>query len=100
MNKQLLTRAALALTLSALPALVFGQAAQGGGGIQRERTVPVIASGKWTGKRLADGQPDVQGQWSNTIANHNNWTDPQGGVPGDPNPRARPTTARSERAPS
>ena len=73
---------------------------QQGGGIQRERTVPVIASGAWTGKRLADGQPDVQGQWSNTIANHNNWTDPQGGVPGDPNPRARPTTARSERAPS
>jgi len=72
----------------------------GGGGIQRETSFPAIASGKWTGKRLRDGQPDIQGQWSNTIANHNNWTDPQGGVPGDPNPRAIPKTARSERAPS
>ena len=71
-----------------------------GAGIQRERTVPVIESGKWTGKRLRDGQPDVEGQWSNTIANHNNWTDPQGGVPGDPNPRAIPKTPRAERAPS
>jgi len=71
-----------------------------GGGIQRERSFPTIASGKWTGKRLRDGQPDIQGQWSNTIANHNNWTDPQGGVPGDPNPRAIPKTARAERAPS
>ena len=75
-----------------------GQAA--GGGIQRERTIPVIESGKWTGKRLSDGQPDVQGHWSNPIANHNNWTDPQGGVPGDPNPRALPKNARGERAPS
>jgi hypothetical protein len=74
--------------------------AGGGGGIQRETSFPAIASGKWTGKRLRDGQPDIQGQWSNTIANHNNWTDPQGGVPGDPNPRAIPKTARSERAPS
>jgi hypothetical protein len=31
--------------------------------------------------RLADGQPDVQGHWSNTIGNHNNFTDPQGGGP-------------------
>jgi hypothetical protein len=33
------------------------------------------------GARLADGQPDVQGHWSNTIGNHNNFTDPQGGGP-------------------
>jgi hypothetical protein len=39
--------------------------------------------GKWTGTRLPDGQPDVQGHWSNTVGNHNNWTDPQGGIPGD-----------------
>jgi hypothetical protein len=75
-----------------------GQAA--GGSIQRETTITTIASGKWSGKRLPDGQPDVQGHWSNPIANHNNWTDPQGGVPGDPNPRALPKNARSERAPS
>ena len=72
----------------------------GGGGIQIEKNVPVIQSGKWTGARLADGQPDVQGFWSNTIANHNNWTDPQGGVPGDPNRNARPKSGRDERAPS
>ncbi len=59
-----------------------------------------IAAGKWTGKRLADGQPDVQGHWSNTIANHNNWTDPQGGVPGDPGRNGPPKTPRNERAPS
>jgi hypothetical protein len=72
----------------------------GGGGPPREKTVPKIESGKWTGHRLRDGQPDVEGHWSNTIANHNNWTDPQGGVPGDPSPRGRPTAARHERAPS
>jgi hypothetical protein len=94
-------RAALLTATLALPFVVDAQtAAPQGSGIQRERTVTTIASGAWSGKRLSDGQPDVQGQWSNTIANHNNWTDPQGGVPGDPNPRARPTTARSERAPS
>jgi hypothetical protein len=71
-----------------------------GGGIQRETTITPIESGKWTGKRLADGQPDVQGHWSNTIANHNNWTDPQGGVPGDPGRNGPPKTPRSGRAPS
>jgi hypothetical protein len=92
-------RTLLITTSFVLPVAALAQTQQGGG-IQRERTVPVIASGEWKGKRLSDGQPDVQGQWSNTIANHNNWTDPQGGIPGDPNPRARPTTARNERAPS
>jgi hypothetical protein len=72
----------------------------GGGGLQREKTVPVIQSGKWTGPRLRDGQPDVQGFWSNTIANHNNLTDPQGGVPGDPSRRNLPTGPREDRAPS
>lgn len=66
--------------------------------IRWESTVPVIASGKWTGKRLADGQPDVEGHWSNTIANHNNWTDPQGGSPGEA--RREPLGPRSSRAPS
>jgi hypothetical protein len=63
--------------------------------IRWEKTVPVIASGKWTGHRLADGQPDVAGHWSNTIANHNNLTDPQAGEPG-----RTPKTKREERAPS
>lgn len=71
-----------------------------GGGIGYEKQFPAIASGKWTGPRLPDGQPDVQGHWSNTIANHNNFTDPQGGIINDPNPRARPKSERSERAPS
>lgn len=85
------------------PALAQQQPAAnppGGGGPPREKNVPKIESGKWTGKRLRDGQPDVEGHWSNTIANHNNWTDPQGGVPGDPSPRGVPKTPRAERAPS
>jgi hypothetical protein len=96
----------LALVSLVVPSWVLAQQAPattpvvGGGGTQRETVVRPIASGKWTGKRLADGQPDVEGHWSNTIANHNNWTDPQGGVPGDPSPRGRPKNQRSERAPS
>ena len=74
--------------------------APAGAGIQIEKAVPKIESGKWTGRRLEDGQPDVEGHWSNTIANHNNWTDPQGGVPGDPATRNRPQKPRNERAPS
>lgn len=75
-------------------------AAPAAGGISNEKSFPQIASGKWTGPRLPDGQPDVQGFWSNTIANHNNFTDPQGGIPNDPNARNRPMTPREERAPS
>lgn len=78
----------------------YAQQPPPGAGIQREKTVTPIAAGKWTGKRLSDGQPDVQGHWSNTIANHNNWTDPQGGVPGDPGRNGPPKTPRNERAPS
>lgn len=69
-------------------------------GIRWEHTVRQIAAGKWTGHRLSDGQPDVQGDWSNTIANHNNWTDPQGGIPGDPTTRNHKLGAREARAPS
>jgi hypothetical protein len=89
-----------ALSVALLLGPAIGLAQQAGGGIQKETKFPAIAFGKWTGPRLTDGQPDVQGHWSNTIANHANWTDPQGGVPGDPNPRARPVGPRSERAPS
>jgi len=80
------------------------QQARPAGGIGYEKTVPVIKEGKWTGKRLPDGQPDVSGDWSNTIANHNNTTDPQGGIPGDPQAarsgNRRPLGPREERAPS
>lgn len=90
--------AATTLALGALAQTPPGQAP--GNSIQRETSFPAIASGKWTGKRLADGQPDVQGHWSNTIANHNNWTDPQGGVPTDPNELAVAKGPREKRAPS
>jgi len=63
-----------------------------------ETTYPVIESGEWNGPRTRDGQPDISGHWSNTIANHNNFTDPQGGIPYDPD--AKPLGPRSERAPS
>jgi len=35
------------------------------------------------GITVPDGQPDVAGHWSNTIGNHNNLTNPQGGGRGD-----------------
>lgn len=60
--------------------------------------VPVIASGEWRGPRLPDGQPDVQGHWSNTIANHNNFTDPEAGPPGEPSRKSQ--LPRDQRAPS
>jgi hypothetical protein len=72
----------------------------GGGGINYEKSFPAIESGKWTGPRLPDGQPDVQGHWSNTISNHSNFTDPQGGIINDPSTRNRPKGLREERAPS
>lgn len=71
-----------------------------GSGISRETSFPKIESGKWKGPKLADGQPDVQGHWSNTIANHNNFTDPQGGIPNDPNPNRLAKGPREGRAPS
>ena len=78
----------------------MAQQAGGGNNINMETRFPAIAPGKWSGARLRDGQPDVQGFWSNTIGNHNNFTDPQGGIPGDPNPRARAQGPRDQRAPS
>ena len=67
----------------------------------KEKTFPKLVSGKWTGPKLPDGQPDVSGHWSNTIANHNNFTDPQGGIPNDPAAKKRPPLGpQSERAPS
>jgi len=100
MKTRLFIKIAIAAALLA-GTQAHAQQAAGGERIQREKSFPAIESGKWTGKRLADGQPDVEGHWSNTIANHNNWTDPQGGVPGDPSGRnGTPKTSRSERAPS
>ena len=69
-------------------------------GIRWEKSFSAIAAGKWTGHRLADGQPDIQGDWSNSVGNHDNFTDPQGGTPGDPVRRKKPPGPRSERAPS
>jgi len=44
---------------------------------ERENYIYKVESEKWKGPKLSDGQPDVQGQWSNTISNHNNLVDPQ-----------------------
>jgi len=101
MNRSMHFRIAIA-ALMTVPALacVHTAAAQEGGGRTRETSFPPIDSGKWHGKRLRDGQPDIEGHWSNTIGNHNNFTDPQGGIPGDPSRRARPNTTREQRAPS
>ena len=91
--------AAGARSSAAAPSSAPSQQRGAGPGIGYELTVPVITSGPWTGKRLPDGQPDISGDWSNTIANHNNTTDPQGGIPGDPHERP-PRTTREQRAPS
>ena len=69
-------RLVIALGLALLPAALAAQS-------RWETEVVKIERGEWTGPRLPDGQPDVQGHWSNTIANHDNFTDPQGGIPGD-----------------
>ena len=66
----------------------------------RERSFPAIESGKWKGRRLRDGQPDIAGHWSNTISNHSNFTDPQGRLPGEGGRQNRPQGTRNERAPS
>jgi hypothetical protein len=72
----------------------------------REGTVTVIAAGEWSGARTADGQPDVSGHWSNTIGNHNDLTNPQGGDAPEPATRNRDdgnagnARVRAARAPS
>ena len=67
---------------------------------QWEKSFAKIASGNWTGPRTPDGQPNISGYWSNTFANHNNFTDPQGGIPNDPKAPRTPLGPREERAPS
>jgi hypothetical protein len=89
------TVATLALLLAASPLAAAEEKLQK---MQREKTIYKVDSGTWNGPRLADGQPNVQGFWSNTIANHANLTDPQGGVPGET--RRTPLGPREERAPS
>lgn len=85
---------------SPAPSTQQSRAATANPGMRWEKSFPAIASGTWTGHRLPDGQPDIQGDWSNSISNHDNFTDPQGGTPGDPVRRKRPLGPRSERAPS
>lgn len=96
--------AALLLAATASPLAALAQSAPESvmqppaGGTHWSKEVPVIASGAWNGPRLADGQPDVQGFWSNTISNHSNFTDPQAGPPGEPSDEA--SLPREQRAPS
>ncbi len=70
------------------------------GGLRFEMNPPPVVPGPWKGKRLPDGQPDIGGDWSNTAGNHNNFTDPQGGIPNDPQDRGRPVKPRESRAQS
>ena len=88
----------LALAAGAPAAQAAAPAPPAQRGIELSKEVPVIASGPWQGARLADGQPDVSGHWSNTIANHSNFTDPQAGPPGEPSAKSR--LPRDQRAPS
>jgi len=96
----------LAALASACPLPTSAQSAPATGAVPPEQvmqsrwggTVPVIHSGEWAGPRLPDGQPDVQGHWSNTIANHNNFTDPEAGPPGEPSRKL--DLSRDQRSPS
>lgn len=56
-----------------------------------------IASGKWTGPKLADGQPDIGGHWSPAFGSYLNFTDPEGISTGE---RPRVLPPRDQRAPS
>lgn len=67
-------------------------------GIGYETAFTPIPRGEWPGPWTQDGQPDIAGHWSNTIANHNNFEDPQGGSPTEPGRQGR--LPREERAPS
>ena len=40
----------------------------------RENTIHKVVSGPWNGPTLANGQPAIEGHWSNTIGNHNDFT--------------------------
>jgi hypothetical protein len=59
------------LTIAALLAATSANAQQNS---FREKTIHFVEPGTWSGPVLADGQPDVQGHWSNTIGNHNVFT--------------------------
>lgn len=98
MKRLLLCTAALGLLAIAPTARTQTAPAPANAALRWEKTVPVIASGEWTGARLPDGQPDVGGFWSNTISNHSNFTDPQAGPPGEPSAAAK--LPRDQRAPS
>jgi hypothetical protein len=77
----------LSLVLASILAVVPAAAAQRQQ-LFREATVVTIEPGAWTGPRLPDGQPEVEGHWSNTVGNHNNLTNPQGGGRGRSGDRA------------
>jgi len=62
-----------------------------------DKSTPKIASGKWTGPKLEDGQPDIGGNWSPTFGSYLNFTDPEGISTGE---RPRTLPPREERAPS
>ena len=74
----------IAFLIGAVALSAYGQ----GSAAFREKKFEATKRGEWTGERTLDGQPDVSGHWSNTIGNHNNLTDPNGGV-GDEDAPAR-----------
>ena len=67
-------------------------------------SIPVVAqapsgqTGTWTGPRLADGQPDVQGTWRPQISGGRSLEDP--GVPGSVEEQANRTKGLSKKNPS
>lgn len=67
-------------------------------------SMPVVAqapsgeTGTWTGPRLADGQPDVQGTWRPQISGGRSLEDP--GVPGSVEEQSNRTKGASKKNPS
>jgi hypothetical protein len=69
-SRAILSRAALtAILVAGTTNGVFAQQNE-----FRENTIHQVAAGAWNGPRLADGQPAIEGHWSNTIGNHNDFT--------------------------
>lgn len=64
------------LTAAVIPTMMTLAAATAAAG--------TVDTSRWNGPRLEDGQPDIAGVWTNDIANHDNFTAPRAGIPGDP----------------
>jgi len=85
------------LSYAQTSAVAAQQSSSASSAAKEDKSVPKITSGKWTGPKLEDGQPDIGGHWGATFGSYLNFTDPDGVSTGD-KPRKLPP--REERTPS